>query len=68
MAQEFTVSISDTLWTDIKAKLSSGIDPTLTGDITVERMTTYLNTLLDFTLVGKVKRVKTREYKASLEE
>ena len=68
MAQEFTVSISDTLWTDIKAKLSSGIDPTLTGDITVERMTTYLNTLLDTSLADKVKRVKTREFKASLEE
>ena len=68
MAQEFTISISDTLWADIKAKLSSGIDPTLTGDISVERMTTYLNTLLDTSLADKVKRVKTREFKASLEE
>tara|TARA_Y100000310_G_scaffold340974_2_gene438593 strand:+ start:1242 stop:1448 length:207 start_codon:yes stop_codon:yes gene_type:complete len=68
MAQEFTVNISDALWADVKSKLSSEIDPSISGDITVERMTTYLNTLLDFTLVGKVKRVKTREYKASLEE
>ena len=66
MGQEFTVSISDTLWTDIKAKLSSGIDPTLTGDITVERMTTYLNSFLDFELTYKVKEEKRREFEATL--
>ena len=66
MAQEFTISISDTLWADIKAKLSSGIDPTLTGDITVERMTTYLNSFLDFELTYKVKEEKRREFEATL--
>ena len=68
MAQEFTVSISDALWADVKAKLSMDIDPTLTGDITVERMTTYLNEHLDISLSNKVKYIKTREFKASLEE
>ena len=52
----------------MKAKLSMDIDPTLTGDITVERMTTYLNEHLDFSLSNKVKYIKTREFKASLEE
>ena len=66
MAQEFTISISDTLWADIKAKLSSGIDPTLTGDISVERMTTYLNNHLDFILSNKVKKEKRKEFEASL--
>ena len=67
MAQEFTISISDALWADIKAKLSSGIDPTLTGDISVERMTTYLNMHLDFILSNRVKKVKMKEFQDSLE-
>tara|TARA_R110000737_G_scaffold336927_2_gene356768 strand:- start:1761 stop:1961 length:201 start_codon:yes stop_codon:yes gene_type:complete len=66
MAQEFTVSISDTLWAGVKSKLSSGIDPTLTGDITVERMTTYLNSFLDFELTYKVREEKRREFEATL--
>lgn len=68
MAQEFTISISDALWTDVKNEMSDSIDPTLTGDITVERMTTYLNEMVDFSLSSRVKKIKLKKYKASLDE
>jgi len=68
MAQEFTISISDALWTDVKNEMSTSIDPTLTEDITVERMTTYLNEMVDFSLSARVKKMKLETFKASLEE
>ena len=66
MAQEFTISISDALWTNIKNELSTSIDSTLTEDITVERMTTYLNEMVDHSLSSRVDRIKLRAFKASL--
>ena len=68
MAQEFTISISDALWTDVKNEMSTSIDPTLTGDITVERMTTYLNGLVSFTLTSQINSKKLETFRASLEE
>ena len=67
MAQEFTVSLSDKLWEDVQTNLSTDIDSSLTGDISVGRMTTFLNQELAHILNNMVKRKKIRALQASLD-
>jgi|TARA_R110002110_G_C13410795_1_gene713601 hypothetical protein len=67
MAQEFTISITDALWADVKEEISTAIDSTIIGDITVGRMTTYLNETVDYHLKNVIKGKKVKDFKKSLE-
>ena len=67
MAQEFTVSLSDKLWEDVQTNLSTDIDPSLTGDISVERMTIHLNETIEHLFTNRVNRKKLQALKAELD-
>ena len=66
MAQEFTITISDALWASVQSDLSNSIDSSLTGNISVERMTTFLNDMVASRLQTLISHKKVREFKKDL--
>ena len=67
MAQSFTVSISDDLWTECQTELKNLATDNKEEALTVARMNTYLSEVVSSRLNMAIQKKKLQEFRKTLE-
>tara|TARA_R100000963_G_scaffold34969_2_gene30532 strand:- start:6503 stop:6703 length:201 start_codon:yes stop_codon:yes gene_type:complete len=65
MAQSFTVSITDDLWTKVQANLQAIATDKDEEELTVTRMNTYLSMVVTSRLESSIQKKKLNDLKAT---